>query len=163
MIIISPSKNLNLNNEVLKINHSLPLFLTESRKLTQKIKTLDVDEIKSLMNVSDSLAKLNFDRFKNISKKSNIKKAAGFLFSGDTFNGLAIRSLGSSCLTYAQKRLRILSGLYGILKPFDLIEPYRLEMGTKMKNENGKNLYEFWGNKITTSINARVITCMYGN
>ena len=80
MIIISPSKNLNLNDEVLKINHSLPLFLTESRQLTQKIKTLDVDEIKSLMNVSDSLAKLNFDRFKNISKKSNIKKAAGFLF-----------------------------------------------------------------------------------
>ena len=152
MIIISPSKNLNLNDEVLKINHSLPSFLTESRQLTQKIKTLNIDEIKSLMNISDSLAKLNFDRFKNISKKSNIKKAAGFLFSGDTFNGLAIRSLGSSCLTYAQKRLRILSGLYGILKPFDLIEPYRLEMGTKLETSEGKNLYEFWGNKVQDNV-----------
>ena len=156
MIIISPSKNLNLNDEVLKINHSLPLFLTESRQLTQKIKTLDVDEIKSLMNVSDSLAKLNFDRFKNISKKSNIKKAAGFLFSGDTFNGLAIRSLGSSCLTYAQKRLRILSGLYGILKPFDLIEPYRLEMGTKINGLIGGDLYNFWSNKLTSNLNKEI-------
>ena len=156
MIIISPSKNLDLNDEVLKINHSLPLFLNESRQLTQKIKTLNVDEIKSLMNISDSLAKLNFDRFENISKKSNIKKAAGFLFSGDTFNGLAIRSLDSSCLTYAQKRLRILSGLYGILKPFDLIEPYRLEMGTKINGLIGGDLYNFWSNKLTSNLNKEI-------
>ena len=156
MIIISPSKNLDLNDEVLKINHSLPSFLTESRQLTQKIKTLNIDEIKSLMNISDSLAKLNFDRFKNISKKSNIRKAAAFIFSGDTFNGLSIRSLDSSCLKYAQKRLRILSGLYGILKPFDLIEPYRLEMGTRINGLIGEDLYNFWGEKLTLNLNKEI-------
>ena len=156
MIIISPSKNLDLNEEALKINHSLPQFLSESRQLTKKIKNLDADQIKSLMKISDSLAKLNFDRFKNISKKSNIRKAAAFIFSGDTFNGLSIRSLDSSCLKYAQKRLRILSGLYGILKPFDLIEPYRLEMGTKINNLIGKDLYKFWSNKLTLNLNKEI-------
>ena len=156
MIIISPSKNLDLNDESLKVSHSLPLFLSESRQLTTKIKSLNVDEIRSLMNISDSLAKLNFERFKNISKKSNIKKAAGFLFSGDTFNGLSIRSLDSSCLKYAQKTLRILSGLYGILKPFDLIEPYRLEMGTKINGLIGGDLYNFWSNKLTSNLNKEI-------
>ncbi len=156
MIIISPSKNLDLNEEVIKIDHSLPQFLPESRQLTKKIKNLNAEQIKSLMKISDSLAKLNFDRFKNISKKSNIRKAAAFIFSGDTFNGLSIRSLDSSCLKYAQKRLRILSGLYGILKPFDLIEPYRLEMGTRINNLIGKDLYKFWSNKLTSNLNREI-------
>ena len=156
MIIISPSKNLDLNEEALKINHSLPQFLSESRQLTKKIKNLDADQIKSLMKISDSLAKLNFDRFKNISKKSNTRTAAAFIFSGDTYNGLSIRSLDSSCLKYAQKRLRILSGLYGILKPFDLIEPYRLEMGTKVNDLIGKDLYKFWSNKLTSNLNKEI-------
>ena len=156
MIIISPSKNLDLNEEVLKINHSLPQFLPESKQLIKKIKNLNANQIKSLMKISDSLAKLNFDRFKNISKKSNIRKAAAYIFSGDTFNGLSIRSLDSSCLKYAQKRLRILSGLYGILKPFDLIEPYRLEMGTKINDLIGKDLYKFWSNKLTSNLNKEI-------
>ena len=156
MIIISPSKNLDLNEEVLKINHSEPQFLSESRQLSKKIKNLNANQIKSLMKISDSLAKINFDRFKNISKKSNIRKAAAFIFSGDTFNGLSIRSLDSSCLKYAQKRLRILSGLYGILKPFDLIEPYRLEMGVKINDLIGKDLYKFWSNKLTSTLNKEI-------
>ena len=156
MIIISPSKNLDLNNEILNINHSLPLFLSESKHLAKKIKNLNVAQIKSLMKISDPLAKLNYDRFKNISNKSNTKKAAGFIFSGDTFNGLSIRSLDSSCLSYAQKKLRILSGLYGILKPFDLIEPYRLEMGTKINDLIGEDLYKFWGNKLTFTLNKEI-------
>ena len=156
MIIISPSKNLDLNNETFNINHSLPVFLSESKQLAKKIKNLNVIQIKSLMKISDSLAKLNHDRFKNISNKSNIQKAAGFIFSGDTYNGLSIRSLDASCLKYAQKKLRILSGLYGILKPFDLIEPYRLEMGTKINSLMGEDLYKFWGNKLTFTLNKEI-------
>ena len=156
MIIISPSKNLSLNDEVLNIKPSEPLFLLESKKLIKKLKMLNVGQIKTLMKISDSLAQLNFDRIKNISKKSNTTKAAGFMFSGDTFNGLSIRSLDASCLMYAQKRLRILSGLYGILKPFDLIEPYRLEMGTRINDLIGEDLYKFWGNKLTFNLNKEL-------
>jgi len=156
MIIISPSKNLDLNNENLNIDNSTPQFKSEFNKLTKKIKNLNVDQIKSLMKISDSLASLNHDRYKNISKKSNIKKPAGFIFSGDTFNGLAIRSLTPCCLAYAQKKLRILSGLYGILKPLDLIEPYRLEMGTRINDLIGEDLYNFWGEKLTHNLNKEI-------
>ena len=156
MIIISPSKNLDLNDEAFNIDFSIPQFKAESNKLTKKIKNLNVHQIKSLMKISDPLAKLNYDRFKNIATKSNIRKAAGFIFSGDTFNGLSIRSLDLSSLSYAQKKLRILSGLYGILKPLDLIEPYRLEMGTRINGLIGKDLYKFWGEKLTVNLNKEI-------
>ena len=105
------------------------------------------------MNVSDSLAELNFDRLKVHSTKSATLKPAVFLFSGDTFNGLQIRTLDSKSMRFAQSRLRILSGLYGILRPFDLINPYRLEMGTSINEILGKSLTEFWKKETTDLIN----------
>ncbi len=156
MIIISPSKNLKLKDETLKLEYTYPVFVSETKRLINQIKNLNVLEVKSLMNISDSLAKLNYERFKNINSKSNIRKPAGFLFSGDTFNGLSIRSLDTSSLNYAQEKLRILSGLYGILRPFDLIEPYRLEMGTKISTILGGDLYEFWREKLTINLKAEI-------
>jgi hypothetical protein len=156
MIVISPSKNLNLSNEKFSFNETTPFFISESKSLIKKIKLLGVNELKSLMKVSDALAKLNHQRFQEINRKTNILKAAIFLFSGDTFNGLSIRSMNNKALLYSQKRLRILSGLYGVIRPFDLIEPYRLEMGTKIKDIIGMDLYSFWRKKITTHINEEL-------
>ena len=108
MIVISPSKNLNLSNEKFSFNETTPFFISESKSLIKKIKLLGVNELKSLMKVSDALAKLNHQRFQEINRKTNILKAAIFLFSGDTFNGLSIRSMNNKALLYSQKRLRIL-------------------------------------------------------
>ena len=156
MIIISPSKNLNLQNEVFNFENTSPYFASETTQIVNKIKLLKLKEIKSLMNVSESLAKLNFERFEFFNFKNNINKPAAFIFSGDTFNGLSIRSLGKTNLNYAQTNLRILSGLYGILRPYDIIQPYRLEMGTKINKILGESLYDFWKEKITNKLNEEI-------
>lgn len=152
MIIISPSKKLNLDKENIYLTPTEPKYAKESIKISDKIKNLDTQSVQSLMGISENLAKLNFDRFKSINTKSNIKKSAAYIFSGDTFTGLSFRSLDKESLSYAQKNLRILSGLYGILKPFDRIEPYRLEMGTNTRNLLGEDLYQFWGDSVTSNI-----------
>ena len=152
MIIISPSKKLNLKQENIFFKSTEPEYTKESKKISQKLRNLDFQSVQSLMDVSENIAKLNYERFKNIHKKSNFKKSAAFLFSGDTFNGLSLRSMDEDSLFYAQNNLRILSGLYGILKPFDNIEPYRLEMGTNTKDLLGEDLYHFWSKHVTTNI-----------
>ncbi|MEE2695022.1 MAG: YaaA family protein [Pseudomonadota bacterium] len=156
MIIISPSKNLNLKNEELLLRETSPIFTFESKLIIKKIRLLGINELKSLMKISDTLAELNHKRFQEINKKNNTLKAAAFLFSGDTFNGLSIRSMNNETLTYSQRKLKILSGLYGILRPFDLIEPYRLEMGVKIRELLGMDLYGFWSEKITSHINEEL-------
>jgi hypothetical protein len=105
------------------------------------------------MNISDSLTELNLQRFKEFDSNDNVYKPAVFLFSGDTFNGLSIRSFSKEMLLLAQERLRILSGLYGLLRPLDLIQPYRLEMGTKIEPILGTSLPQFWKKKITSRLN----------
>ena len=109
------------------------------------------------MNISDSLAELNLERFKVHSTKDAIFKPAAFLFSGDTFNGLEIRTFSSKNLNFAQSKLRILSGLYGLLRPLDKISPYRLEMGTSIKSTLGQQLSDFWKEDITESINKDLL------
>ena len=109
--------------------------------------------LKKLMNISESLANLNFERFAKFNTRDSVFKPAAFLFSGDTFNGLSIRSLQLETLKIAQSKLRILSGLYGLLRPLDLIQPYRLEMGTKITNELGTSLYDYWKDIVTSAIN----------
>ena len=156
MIIISPSKNLDLKEEEFPIKSSSPTFLSNSKAISSKIKDLDVDKIKSLMKISESLAGLNFLRFQNINKPKNIKKPAGYMFSGGTFEGLSIRSMNNSQLSNAQKSLRILSGLYGVLKPFDLIEPYRLEMGTDTFKILGQDLYSYWKPNVTNKLKSEL-------
>ena len=147
MIIISPAKNLNILPETPSLKLSEPYFYNDTDSLVAKLKKLRFNNLKNLMNISDSLTELNLQRFKDFDSHNNVFKPAAFLFSGDTFNGLSIRSFSKEMLSFAQDRLRILSGLYGLLRPLDLIQPYRLEMGTKIESILGTSLYDFWKKK----------------
>ena len=158
MILISPAKNLNLDVESYCFTDlTEPVFLKKTNKLLGFLKKLNLSEVKKLMNVSDSLAETNFNRLKVHSTKNAVLKPAAFLFSGDTFNGLQIRTFDHTSSALAQRKLRILSGLYGLLRPFDQISPYRLEMGTGIKYILGEQLSEFWKDDITNSINNDLI------
>ena len=157
MILISPAKNLNLEPYEFESYNSTPAFKEKTKKLISVLDKLNVQDLKSLMNISDSLADLNSKRFSDFSDDNVLRKPAVFLFSGDTFNGLSINSFDKNSLLLAQKRLRILSGLYGILKPLDLISPYRLEMGTNTKSILGQSLLEFWQKDITTSLKKDIL------
>ena len=155
--LIAPAKRLDYDSDLSVEDFSIAEHLKESKKLIKELQKKSPEDLSSLMGLSENLSILNFERNMNwqVPKKpSNEVRQAIFAFNGDVYVGLDSETLSKSDIKYAQKNLAILSGLYGLLKPLDLMYPYRLEMGTKMKNENGKNLYEFWGNKITTSINA---------
>ena len=155
--LIAPAKRLDYDSDLSIEDFSIAEHLKESKKLIKELQKKSPEDLSSLMGLSENLSILNFERNMNwqVPKKpSNEVRQAIFAFKGDVYVGLDSETLSKSDIKYAQKNLAILSGLYGLLKPLDLMYPYRLEMGTKMKNENGKNLYEFWGNKITTSINA---------
>ena len=147
MIIISPAKNLNILSENPALKFSKPVFKNDSNLLVNHLKKLKFGKLKNLMNISDSLTEINLQRFQDFNLNGNVLKPAVFLFSGDTFNGLSIRSFSKEMLLSAQDRLRILSGLYGLLRPLDLIQPYRLEMGTKIESILGMSLPDFWKKK----------------
>ncbi len=134
---------------------SQPAFLEDSQLLIDTVRKFSVKKIMDLMEVSEDLAKLNHQRFQDWSTPFTEKNAkpAVLAFTGDVYEGLKAPTLKKPDLAFAQKHLRILSGLYGLLAPLDLIQPYRLEMGRVFKNKRGKNLYEFWGNQITEAIN----------
>ena len=153
MIIISPAKNLNILPENPALKFSKPVFNNDSNLLVNQLKKLKFAKLKNLMNISDSLTEINLQRFQDFNSNGNVLKPAVFLFSGDTFNGLSIRSFSKEMLLSAQDRLRILSGLYGLLRPLDLIQPYRLEMGTKINSILGTSLPDFWKKKITSRLN----------
>ncbi|RZO28093.1 MAG: peroxide stress protein YaaA, partial [SAR86 cluster bacterium] len=130
-------------------------FLSQSSKLIGQLKKKEPKDIASLMGLSDKLATLNYDRYQSwtASKKaSDDTKPALLVFKGDVYQGLQAEDLSKKEMNFAQKHLRILSGLYGILRPLDLMKPYRLEMGTKLETAQGKNLYEFWGDKIQKNV-----------
>tara|TARA_A100001011_G_scaffold146873_1_gene154956 strand:+ start:13181 stop:13960 length:780 start_codon:yes stop_codon:yes gene_type:complete len=156
--VVSPAKTLDFDSPSQSNSYSQCDFLNESSKLVNETKKLEKEDLKRLMNISDKLASLNSDRFQNWSIPFNIKnsKQAIFAFQGDTYTGLNANSFDSNDLSYAQNHFRILSGLYGLLKPLDLIQPYRLEMGIKLKIETNKNLYEFWSNKISLKLNEEL-------
>ena len=143
-IIISPAKKLATDNFINK-GTSIQ-FLEETRYLVKELKTYTVSDLKSLMNLSDNLAQLNWQRFQDWNTK-NVGQAL-FMFKGDVYQGLKAENFTNIELDFAQENLRILSGLYGLLKPKDLIYPYRLEMGTKLITKTGNNLYKFWENRL---------------
>ena len=149
-MIISPAKKLNEEKCNIDKTTSIP-FSSDSQCLINELKSYSLDKVMSLMNVSQSIASLNKTRFNNWSYpfNSSASKPAIYMFDGAVYNALDVDSLNSDDLTYSQENLRILSGLYGILKPLDIIMPYRLEMGTKLKFDGYSSLYEFWGDKIT--------------
>ena len=154
-IIISPAKSLDFKTELPTKNFSTPNFLSESKKINELLKKNSPSELKSLMIISEKLAELNWKRNNTFKTPFNIENARPsiFTFNGDVYSGLDAFSLSMDQLNQAQKSLRILSGLYGLLKPLDLIQPYRLEMGTKLNVEGSLNLYGFWRNKITNKLN----------
>ena len=152
LAIISPAKTLDFESAVpKKLPHFQPHFLTQSQQLIDICRELTPADIGSLMSISDKLAGLNAARFAEWQQNHNEHnaKAAVYAFKGDVYTGLEIESLNEEDVLFAQQHLRILSGLYGLLTPLDLIQPYRLEMGTKLANPKGKDLYAFWQGVIT--------------
>ena len=159
LVVISPAKTLDFESESLTNRHSNPLFPSKSEILIAKLRTLSRKKIADLMSVSKDLAQLNFERylsFGSAMSRKNLKQAV-FAFKGDVYLGLDADSFSEEDLDYAQNHLRILSGLYGLLRPLDLIEPYRLEMGTQLPVRRSKNLYQFWGNLLTETLNKHLI------
>lgn len=157
-IIISPAKSLDFESKVPTTLHTQPRFLKESQKLNKKLKTLSKNKLSSLMSISDDLAALNYDRNQNWKipfTKKNAKQAI-YAFTGAVFQGIDVNSLHEDKIPFLQDKLRILSGLYGLLKPLDLIQPYRLEMGTKIEVGKKDNLYQFWDDALAKSLNEEL-------
>ena len=153
-IFISPAKSLDLKSEIPLIKESQPHFLNEAKNLNNLLKKKTVSNLVDLMNISEKLGQLNWERIQNfkIPFSPDNSRPAIFMFNGDVYSGLDSYSFSNKSLQILQKKVRIISGLYGVLRPFDLIQPYRLEMGTFLKNGNNNNLYEFWKKKITNYI-----------
>ncbi len=156
LTLLSPAKKLNMDPVETGLEATRPRLGDDMRELAAVAKKQSADDLKRLMHISDNLAEMNFERFQafNLDNRSNTAKPAGLAFDGDVYWGLEAESLSEDALAYAQDHLRILSGLYGVLRPMDAIQPYRLEMGTKLANKRGKSLYEFWGARIAEQLNA---------
>lgn len=154
LAIISPAKTLDFESAVRNLPVSQPHLTDYSEQLIEICRQLSPQDLSSLMSISDKLAGLNAARFAEWTKSHNEKnsRAAIWAFKGDVYTGLDADSLSDEDIQFAQRHLRMLSGLYGLLKPLDLMQPYRLEMGTKLANPKGKDLYAFWGNIITQSV-----------
>ncbi len=158
LTVLSPAKK--LSNECYSDTESPqpPQFLNQSEELVAQLKQMDPVDLMSLMGISENLATLNWERMKSWNKsfKPDNSREAVYSFQGDTYIGLDAETLGSDDLQFAQDNIRILSGLYGILRPLDLMMPYRLEMGTKLKNRLGNNLYEYWNDRLAHSFNKEL-------
>ena len=152
LVVVSPAKKLNMQSTP-SVASSRPLFSKNVDELVSNMQKFSVDELKNTMGLSDKLAKLNFDRFAAFGTQE--KKPAVFAFDGDTYQGLDATSLDDSDLEFAQTRLRILSGLYGLLRPLDAIEPYRLEMGSKLEVGQASSLYKYWGSSLAKKLNEQ--------
>ncbi|MFK8031271.1 MAG: peroxide stress protein YaaA [Gammaproteobacteria bacterium] len=158
LTILSPAKTLDFDTPSSTKKSTQPEYLEHSSELIETLSALSSPEVSKLMSISDKLGELNFDRFQSWSTpftSANAKQAI-LAFKGDVYTGLQAETFNSKELSFAQKHLRILSGLYGLLRPLDLMQPYRLEMGTKLSNERGRNLYQFWGEELTDGLNKQL-------
>lgn len=155
LMLISPAKTLDYDSPVTTDKHSLPEFIPQAAQLVEVLRDYTPADLAQLMSISDKLAGLNVARFAQWQTSFNFDNARQALlaFKGDVYTGLDASSLSEDELDYAQRHLRMLSGLYGVLRPLDLMQPYRLEMGTKLANPKGANLYQFWGDSITAHLN----------
>jgi cytoplasmic iron level regulating protein YaaA (DUF328/UPF0246 family) len=157
-IIISPAKSLDFESVVPTSLYTQPRFLEQSNKLAKKLKTLSKNKIGDLMSISEALSQLNYERnqtWETPFTTDNAKQAI-YSFTGAVFMGIDVNSLEEEKIPVLQERLRILSGLYGLLKPLDLIQPYRLEMGTRLKVGKTENLYKFWDDTLADSLNEEL-------
>ncbi|MDP3352524.1 MAG: peroxide stress protein YaaA [Flavobacteriaceae bacterium] len=157
-ILISPAKSMNFENQINIEKFSIPIFLNQSEKIMEVLKKKSPKKLIDLMDISDKLAELNWTRNQEwtaINSKENARQAV-FAFTGDVYIGLDVQSLSLNQLEVLQDKLRILSGLYGILKPLDLIQPYRLEMGTQLIIGSNKDLYQFWKKQVSEELNKEL-------
>ena len=155
LTVISPAKSLDL--EPVDVNVSQPEYQADATRLAKTMRGQTLKQLKGLMSISDDLARLNRDRFKAFqdTPEASATKAAALVFNGDTYQGLEAKTLAPEDMDWAQDHLRILSGLYGLLRPLDAIQPYRLEMGSRLKTRRGKSLYDYWGDQIAKGLNAQ--------
>jgi len=155
LVVISPAKSLDMTPVDAPV--TTPDYLDDALRLTKTARNLTLTQLKGLMSISDDLARLNRDRFKAFAAEpaADQTKAAAFMFDGDTYQGLEAATLDDAALSWAQDHLRILSGLYGLLRPLDAIQPYRLEMGSRLKTRRGKSLYDYWGDALAKGLNAQ--------
>lgn len=158
LIVVSPAKTLDFESPLKTRKFTEPAFLTQSKKLVRQLQKLEPRELARLMHMSRKLGELNAERFANWRTPFTLENArqAIFAFKGDVYLGLKAEQFSVADLNFAQKNLRILSGLYGVLRPLDLIQAYRLEMGSDFRSEGSKSLYEYWGTKLTANLNAEL-------
>ena len=154
LMVLSPAKTLDYESPLTTDEHSLPDFIPRSAELISTLRAKSPAEISTLMQISDPLAQLNVSRYASWTRKFSFDNArqAVLAFNGDVYEGLDASSLTPKQLDWAQDHLRILSGLYGLLRPLDLMQPYRLEMGTRLQTKRGKDLYAFWGDELTSKL-----------
>jgi len=158
LFLLSPAKSLDYDTPAGDVPHTQPLFVKQSAELIQILRGYSPQQISELMDLSDTLAGLNVARYQAWSPKFTAKNAkqAVLAFNGDVYEGLDAKTLKAQDLAWAQEHVCILSGLYGVLRPLDWMQPYRLEMGTALENARGKNLYKFWGSRISEYLNERL-------
>lgn len=158
LLLLSPAKKLDYDTPVRSTLHTQPLFVEQAEGLIKVLKKKSATEVAQLMKLSDALAKLNVDRYAGWVPRfdqTNSRQAI-LAFNGDVYEGLDAPSLSDKQLGWAQEHVALLSGLYGVLRPLDLMQPYRLEMGTRLATKKGKNLYEYWGSGIADYLNERI-------
>ncbi len=155
LMIISPSKTQNFDRGP-QTTYTLPVKLAQTQTLVEQLRTLGPDDLGQLMNISPKLSTLNWQRYQNFQASFTLENAKQALlaFKGDVYSGIQVETYTDADFAFAQQHLRIISGLYGLLKPLDLMQPYRLEMGTKLKTRQGNTLYDFWGDQVTAALNA---------
>lgn len=158
LIVISPAKTLDYETPPKTKVFTTPDYLEYSQRLINRLRNFSSLDLSDLMKVSAKIADLNFDRYESWKKPFTVKNAKQSIlaFKGDVYTGLDAETFKADDFKFAQNHLRVLSGLYGLLRPLDLMQPYRLEMGTKLKTDVGKNLYEFWGSDITEGLNLQL-------
>jgi cytoplasmic iron level regulating protein YaaA (DUF328/UPF0246 family) len=156
--VISPAKTLDTRTFNAQVPYTMPQFQSNAYQLVKKLKKIKTEELMQLMDLSEKLAVLNTERYRIFKKEHTTENSthAILTFKGDVYQGLQADTFNADDLNFAQNHLRILSGLYGILRPLDLMQPYRLEMGTRLETEKAENLYSFWGDKITKALNDEI-------
>lgn len=158
LAVVSPAKKLNFSRPVIEIESSIPVFKSQANQLAKVAKQLTRADLRRLMDLSENLADLNYDRFQRYkpTPAKDTTKQAALAFAGDTYTGLDAATFDEDDLTFAQNNFRILSGLYGLLRPLDDIQAYRLEMGRKLKNDKGEDLYDFWGSSVSNALDNQL-------
>ena len=156
LVVLSPSKTLDYDSAPQTDKYTQPDFLGDSQELIEILRGYDIDELRDLMDISEKLAVLNVERYDNFETPFTPENAKPAItaFTGDVYRDFRLDDYGADDFDFLQDHTRILSGLYGLLRPLDLMQPYRLEMGTRLENPQGKKLYDFWGHKITDAVNA---------